>query len=67
MPQGAAWRPSSGSMSSCVGVFQCLYKSDAQFPKMSPPFSHLLVSADGQESEGQFVVDRKSEVMVDSV
>lgn len=37
VPQGAAWRPSSGSMSSCVGVCQCLYKSDAQLPKMSPP------------------------------
>lgn len=47
-------------MSSCVGVCQCLYKSDAQFPKVSLPFSHLLVSADGQESEGQFVVDRKT-------
>lgn len=27
---------------------------------MSPPFSHVLVATDGQDSEGQFVVDRKT-------
>lgn len=34
--------------------------TDAHFPKMSPPFSHVLVATDGQDSEGQFVADRKT-------